>query len=136
MPRKKLIRRFEPRYGVSEEILAFEARYVAQEVEDYRTYAIKDLKDMLAERRSKWLRADGTLQVQVKVLPEHDRLIVQCLLVRDIYHLLELYSTCLRTAFPRASGTVPAEPEPRVEEEKIKERPIPFSEWLFSPAQH
>lgn len=100
MPRKKLIRRFEPRYGVSEEILAFEARYVAQEVEDYRTYAIKDLKDMLAERQSQWLRADGSLQVQCEVLPERERLIVQCLLVRDIYHLLELYARTFAVPSP------------------------------------
>ena len=133
MTRKKLIRRFEPRYGVSAEILAFEARYVAQEVDDYRTYSITDLKGMLAERQRQWLRADGTLQVQFEVVPERERLIVQCLHVRDVFHLLELYRTYLGGAFPGASGIVPAEPEQRVKEERVEERVVPFSEWLFAP---
>lgn len=131
MGRKKTIRRFEPKYGVSEEILSFEAQYVGQEADDYRTYAVTDLKTMLAERQRQWLRADGTLQVQFEAMPERERLIVQCLLVRDIYHLLELYVTYLHSAFPGASGSIAAEPEPRVKEEKTEDRPVPFSEWLF-----
>ena len=131
MARKKLIRRCEPRYGVSEEILATEALYVAREVDDYRILSVAELNKKLAERQSLWLKADGSLQVQVEVLPERERQIVHCLLVRDIYHLLELYATYLRNAFPGASGTVSSEPEPRADEEKAEERSVPFSEWLF-----
>jgi hypothetical protein len=132
MPRKKLVRRFEPRYGVSEDMLAAEAQYLGREVEDYRVYALADLKKMLSDRQGQWLKADGTLQVQFEVLPERERLIVQCLLVRDVYHLLDLYQVYIRGAFPGAAGVIPAEPEERAKEE-IGDRPVPFSGWLFGP---
>ena len=131
MPRKKVVRRFEPRYGVSEDMLAVEAQYVGREVEDYRVLSVAELKKMLAERQSQWLKADGTLQVPFEALTEQDRLIARCLLVRDIYHLLELYATYLRSGVPNASGVIPAEAEPLAEEEKAEERSVPFSEWLF-----
>ena len=76
MPRKKLVRRFEPRYGVSEDMLAVESQYIGREVQDYRLLSVAELKKMLAERQSQWFKADGTLQVQLEVLPKQERLIV------------------------------------------------------------
>jgi hypothetical protein len=113
-------------------VIQLEERSVSQWGERSSFVAsISDLDHMLGERQRNWIRADGTLQVHFEALPARERLIVQCLLVRDIYHLLELYVTCLRATFPGASGSVAVERQPSVMEENVEERPVPFSEWLF-----
>ena len=38
MPKTKLLRRFEPRYGISQSILETESRYVGQELEIGRAH--------------------------------------------------------------------------------------------------
>src|SRR5206468_7854744 len=51
MPRKKLIRRFEPRYGVNQEMINTEAKYVARELDDHLLLSIDDLSKSLAQLR-------------------------------------------------------------------------------------
>ena len=97
MPRKKLIRHFEPRYGVSREMVDVEATYVAREHQDYMTLSTNDMRQKLHELRGKWHAADQTAEALVRCLPEREALAFQCLLVRDLYLVLELYGSCLRT---------------------------------------
>src|SRR5258706_7919306 len=54
MARKKLIRRFEPRYSVSQEMLDRESKYVAREHEDYLLGSIDDLRKRLEKLRILW----------------------------------------------------------------------------------
>jgi hypothetical protein len=86
----------------------------------------------LSDRQAKWLAADGSLQVCLQALPTRDRIALRCLIVRDMYHLLELYVTYARSVTPAAA---PAASTCQRIEEKVtdEERPIPFSEWLFMP---
>ena len=135
MPRKKLVRHFEPRYGVSRSMLEVEGNYVMREHEDYLLLSTSDLRKRLETLRSQWRQADQVAERLVQDANERDSLAWQCLVTRDFYLMLELYCTCLRAARgpQQASTTVP---EKRVEKESAeksvpKERVLPFSEWLF-----
>jgi hypothetical protein len=74
MPRKKLIRRFDPRYGVSLEMLESESKYVAREREDYLLLATNDLKEKLERIRECWSQADRVLEQLLHELPDRDKL--------------------------------------------------------------
>lgn len=134
MPRKKLIRHFEPRYGVSREMVDVEAKYVAREHEDYMLLAIGDMRQKLYELRGKWSEADQNAEALVRCLPEHEALAFQCLLVRDLFLILELYGSCLRTAREGLGSQAPVipavAPTPRP-----MDKTLPFSEWLFEPSR-
>jgi hypothetical protein len=130
MPRKKLIRHFEPRYGVSREMVDLEATYVAREYADYLMCSIRDLGRKLQDLRGQWREADQTVEALVANLPERESLAFQCLLVRDLFLVLELYASCVKTSqqglhpSPVLSATPPSAPSAKV---------LPFSEWLFEP---
>jgi hypothetical protein len=124
MPRTKQARRFEPRYGVSQVAIDVEAQHLARELDDYLVYSLNDLRDKLEKRRAGWKQADERVQQLVVRLPERERLVVQCLLVRDVYHIFELYLTYLTSHEPE--GTAP------LNAPKPSDTPAtPFSEWLF-----
>jgi len=59
----------------------------------------------------------------------------RCMIARDLYHILELYCTCMRKDLPEHSGqdaVKSALPKPkRVDEEGSATMIVPFSEWLF-----
>ena len=146
MPRKKLIRRFEPRFGVSREMLDVESKYVRREQEDYLLLSTNELRERVASIGQRWREADADLERRVYALSERERLAPQCMLVRDLYHLLELYRASIGAgdtpeAAPRrttpaiaptegpASQSSPAEP-PSGEPQRL----LPFSEWLFETA--
>ncbi len=134
MPRKKLIRRFEPRYGVSREMIDLEAKYVAREVEDFQLLAQNDLRERLDKVRQAWKQADETLERHVCVLPEHQKLAVQCIVVRDLCHLMELYCASLKVSVLADAATHPAASRPQSPtppNEPVKEKMLPFSNWLF-----
>jgi len=119
----KFLRRFEPLYGVSRPMIEAEAKHLAREVESYLRLSLTDLRQKLTERGEKWNHADEALHAVVLTLPERDRLAVQCLLVRDLHHILELYLEYARRCQPEAPAPLkPAEVDvPRQ----------PFGEWLF-----
>jgi hypothetical protein len=129
MPRKKLIRRFEPRYGVSQQMLEMEAKYVGREMEDYLLLSANDLQEKLTRLRQEWTQADQVLGNVVGGLGEREKLAVQCLIVRDMYHLLELYCTHLRTSVGTPAPA--SSPRRRTDTSAPSERILPFSEWLF-----
>lgn len=132
MPRRKLIRRFEPRCTVSQEMVDREAQYVAREHEDYLLGSIDDLRKRLEKLRIRWRQADEAAESLMRLQGEREALAYRCLIARDWYHILELYCTCMRANLPEASSDVwkrpSARPAPRVAAE---EQMLPFSEWLF-----
>jgi hypothetical protein len=136
MPRKKLIRHFEPRYGVSQPMLEIEGKYVQREHEDYLLLSTHDLRKRLETLRSQWRDADEAAERMLYGVNERESLAWQCLITRDYYLMLELYGTCLRhiPAPPRNPDTAPDPPEKEKKPvEKPKEKMLPFSEWLFDP---
>jgi tetrahydromethanopterin S-methyltransferase subunit B len=122
MPRRKLARRFEPRYGVSEMMLETEAGYVAREMSDYLLLSINELKAKLAERQELARQSEVVLRNYVESLPEREAIAIQAMMVRDFYHIAELHLMYLRQAFP-APAAVPAK--------SVEAVALPFTEYLF-----
>jgi hypothetical protein len=132
MPRKKLIRRFEPRYGVSREMIELESKYVAREIEDHLLLSADDLSKRLDEIRSRWRQADAIAERCVRALGAREALAFQCLIARDLYHILELYCQCLSAVVPaRPDETTAPPPDSPNKTDKEEEKIIPFGEWLF-----
>ena len=124
--KKEQVRRFEPRFGVSQNMVDHEARYVAREVEDCCLHSLNELKQRLLDRRADWKRAHDTLEQKVRLSDERGQAAVQALLVRDCHHLFELYLSFVMSKIQ--SGDAPSRLAPSVEEESPQ---LPFSEWLF-----
>jgi hypothetical protein len=133
MPRKKLIRRFEPRYGVSRDMLEVETKYVAREFEDSCLYSTADLTARLATIRAAWAQSDQVLENAVRALPDRERIAIQCLVARDLFHLIELYCTYLQVPSAPPSRLTRSTSEKAPKDEPGHERMLPFSEWLFAP---
>jgi len=47
MPKRKLARRFEPRYGLSQTVVAAESKYIARELEDYLLQSTEELRGLI-----------------------------------------------------------------------------------------
>lgn len=124
MPRKKTARRFEPPIAVSREMVEHEARYIAKEVEDYLVLSLNDVRRFLTERLTAWRQANDVLEKQIALMPEREQIALQAMLVRDSYHLFELYLAHVQNRL--ASGDVPATLAP-----SMVEAQLPFSQWLF-----
>src|SRR5437868_3606441 len=88
MPKRQRARRFEPRFGVSQQILETEANHVAREVADYELLATNELKDKEGKLLALWSGANQEVQSFVQRQDHRHRLISRCLLIRDMYHLL------------------------------------------------
>jgi hypothetical protein len=121
MPRKKSMRRFDPRSCVSRVMIEAEAVAVAREADDYKLQSLSKLKEILAERRKLWQQTDESLRQLLSVMSKRDRLVIQCLIFRDFYHLLELFLEHARTQ--PVSGTAGNTTD--------DEAATPFSEMLF-----
>lgn len=127
--RKDRIRHFEPRYGVSREMVNVEATYVGREHEDYMLLSTASMQQKLIELRGKWSEADQTAEKLVQCLPEREALAFQCLLTRDMFLLMELYSSSLKT---KRDELGPQPLIPASEPITLRSvRALPFSEWLF-----
>lgn len=95
MPRKKRLRRFEPRFGVSQPMLDEESKWVKQELDNYLLLSVHELKEMLATRQTLLVTHDANLSCRLSRLPERDRLAMQCMLTRDCVHIGMLYETSI-----------------------------------------
>lgn len=105
MPRRKLARRFEPRFGVSQPILDAEASYVARELEDYLVLSTNDLREKLSDMLAKVAIAQSGLQATFDRLPDRERLALKCMISRDVFHIAKLYETFIGTeAAPKQTG--------------------------------
>lgn len=122
------IRRFEPWCGVSRAAIEQEAIAVHREVGNYLLLSLADLREKLSERGTRWNHADEALHAAVTALPECERLAIQCLVVRDLHYVVELYLEWCRTHAPKAEAPAPLAPPPPAE----GPRAVPFSEWLFT----
>jgi hypothetical protein len=131
MPRKKLIRRFEPRYGVSREMVEIESKYVVRELEDRSVMSVADLQYKLAKLKAAWQQADQVVEHTMRLLDERTQIAVQCLIVRDIYHVMELYASVIRSLSPELADIPLNKPIPTT---PVKDKKLPWSEWLFEPA--
>jgi len=135
MPRKKLIRRFEPRYTVSQEMVDRESKYIHLEHADYLLGSIHDLHEELEKWGPLWRQINQIAESLIEQQGEREALAYRCMIIRDLYHILELYCTCMRKDLPEHSGQASvksAPPKPtRVQEEGSATAIVPFSEWLF-----
>jgi tetrahydromethanopterin S-methyltransferase subunit B len=132
MPRKKLVRRFEPRFGVSQPMLDAEAGYVAKELEDHVLWSIDDLRKNLGEVHKLFGAAEQELQARLTRLPDRERLALRCMLARDVYHIASLYCTFFTSSPAVADATGPV--RPAAEELDRNDEPKPtmlFKSSLF-----
>jgi hypothetical protein len=95
VPRRKLLRRFEPRYGVSLAMVEEEAKYLRREIEDYASLSSVDAAAKRADRHRLVKQSWEHLNVCLTHLPERERCTLQCLFFRDVYHILKLYLSVL-----------------------------------------
>ena len=124
--KKEQVRRFEPRFGVSQNLVDHEAQYVGREVEDYCLLSLNDLKQKRASRQVDWKQAHDLLEEKVGLLSAHEQVAVQVLLMRDCHHLFALYLSFVTSKIQ--SGDAPSRLVPAMEDDAPK---LPFSEWLF-----
>jgi hypothetical protein len=130
MPRKKL-RRFDPRFGVTEQMLEAEGVYLGQEFRDHDSCSMAQLREWLKQRQTLLTTAGAHLDLILRGLSNRERLILRCLIARDMYHVAALYQLFLEE--PHVADA--AGPSKLVDEELTpQEEPIPavpFTEWLF-----
>jgi hypothetical protein len=114
-------------------MLEVESAYVAREKEDYLLLSTEELRGRLASLRKSWKAADAVLEHAFCALLERDLLAVSCLVVRDLYLVLELHCTHLG----RLTGASPTEaPSTPPAASDISERTTaPFNEWLFDETE-
>lgn len=133
MPRKKLARRFEPRYGVSQTMLDAECKYIGRELEDYLLQSTNELRETLAKRQALISTAEEELQAAFRPLPDRERLALRCMFARDCWHMAMLYKQFLNqpdTVVAAATG--PSSPAPEELDKNDEPVPIlPFQESLF-----
>jgi hypothetical protein len=136
MPRRNLARRFLPRYGVSQSMLEHEATYVAREAEDCSVRSTNELRERLEGFRRSIRQDEADVVARIGGLPEHQQLILRCMLARDFWHIVKLYQCylCCRTLAPPVPNVVVTDPPESPETERA-EGLTPFSEWLFDPAK-
>jgi|GEM_PF-4670606 len=132
MARKKLIRRFEPRYGVSEAMLEVEAAYVARELEDYLVLSANDVTATRNRRRHDVTAADQQLRMCLASLGDRPRAALEALFIRDVHHIALLYIHVLQSDRIAAIVDQPvaapgSAPVPAAAHEPI----LPFHETLF-----
>lgn len=132
MPRKKLMRRFKPRYSVSQEMIDPEAQYVAREHEDYLLGSIDDLRKRLEKLRTVWRQTNEAAESLIGLQGEREALAYRCMIARDLYHIMELYCTTMRAALPEVASEAPAPTAVRRQQPpSAEEKVAPFTEWLF-----
>jgi hypothetical protein len=132
MPRKKLARRFEPRYGVSQAMLDQECNWLERELDDKLVQSTNELTEKLAELRGKLLESDKALQGALATLPDRERLAIRCMLLRDAFHIGALYETFLRTSATVQNATgATTEAPPEVDQRCESVSPLVFQSSLF-----
>ena len=127
MPRRKLLRRFDPSYGVSMVAVEIEAKILQREVENMDVQSNSDVETRGNTAREKSKRCWDHLCLLTAGLSDRDRRIIHALLFRDFYHILELYLCHIRTKHPEGSAPSPLPQKPK------KAADSEFSEWLFEP---
>ena len=132
MPRRKLARRFEPRFGVNLSMVDEECKWVQRELEDKLLGSTNDLREKLSELHSKVVSAEIGLSTTLGTFPDRERLALKCMLARDVFHIAALYETFLRSSLvvQNATGAVTEVPE-EVNQEGEAQPVLLFQESLF-----
>jgi hypothetical protein len=133
MPRRKRARRFDPRPGVSQQMLETECEYVGHEFNDYLVLSIYDLRERLKLVRDKIDAVEAVIQSRLVNLPDRERLAIRSMMARDFYHMAALYELFLATAAVTDST---GRSKLTLEELTADDEPapaVPFREWLFDP---
>jgi hypothetical protein len=133
MPRQKLARRFEPRFGVSESMLETECKWLQRELEDRLLSSATDLRRDLSVLHGKVATSEQFLQATLQNLPDRQRLALKCMLARDVFHIAALYEKFLRSSPEIATAT--GESKPAAEELDGNDEPrkvLVFKESLFT----
>jgi hypothetical protein len=124
MGRKKTARRFDPFYPATVAAMEAEAEHVRREADDYAVMAPADVEKFRVERHANLKTTWRHLNLIMEAMPERDQRIVQSLLFRDLWYVLELYKTYLQ---PICREIAPTATPPI----KAKRAPLAFSEFLF-----
>lgn len=134
MPRRKLARRFEPRFGVSHPMLAQENNWLNRELDDLLIDSTTDLRERLDQTQQRLLVADANVQLQMKSLPQRENLAIRCLLARDLYHLSALYEQFFRSYQGEKHAVPASEVQEATATAQLSPPPAPsaFKEWLFA----
>lgn len=129
MPRRSKARRFDPFYPISDSTLATEAEHVRREFDNYARLAVSEIDSKRAERFDLCRNSWEQLCVLLQSIKERDRRIVQALMFRDLWYVLQLYKTYLSldVGDQRPATTLPSKTQPA--------EPLKFSEWLFDPPE-
>jgi hypothetical protein len=137
MPRRRLARRFEPRYGVSEYMVQQEAVWLARELDDHLLWSTLQLQERLARLHPRTIAADANIQLQIESLPQRESLALRSMLARDFYHVLALYEKFfrdyngVREPIPIAAQEVATANAQNPDRASISGSA--FKEWLFEP---
>jgi hypothetical protein len=132
MPRKKLARRFEPRYGVSQSMIDVEAKWVERELADHLLLSTNELRKNLSDIQAKVASAEVGLREILSRLPDRERLALKGMLARDVFHIAALYETFIRGSqlVQGATGARQETPE-EVDQKGNARRALVFREALF-----
>jgi len=126
MPKRNLLRRFNPIHSISASVVAEEAKTLAWEVDNCEVFSAAEVNEWLNERHTRCRQSWDELQLVLGSLRENERRVIHNLLFRDFYHVLELYLCHIRTKHPEFSNWSPAPQSAGRHSSK-------FSEWLFQP---
>jgi hypothetical protein len=132
MPHKKLARRFEPKFGVSQLTLETEAKWIGRELEDKLLGSTNELKQQLSQLQAKMAVADESLRTTLARIPDRERLALKCMLARDMFHIAALYETFLQSSeiIRNATGVVTEAPE-ELDQQGKAQPVLVFTESLF-----
>jgi len=132
MPRRKLARRFEPRYGISQITLDEETKWVKRELEDRLLMSTTDLHKGLSAMQLKVAKSEATLQAIFDQLPDRERLALKSMLARDVFHIALLYETAFRLSQSLQQASGPSTPAAEEVDRNDDPRPaLVFSQSLF-----
>ena len=136
MPRRKLARRFEPRYGVSQVMLNVESKYVGLELDDHLIQSTNDLKEKLAGWQKQIVSVEQELLAKFTALPDRQRVALRSMLARDCWHMAMLYLTFLGSSVIHDVDQLQAATAKSVTPNELSDKgetlsAIPFKETLF-----
>jgi hypothetical protein len=124
MGRQRKGRRFDPHFPISKATIQEESKYLGREVEDYEVIAPADVQTKLVERHANCENTWNHLCLMIEAMPERDQRIVQAMMFRDLWYVLELYKTYLQPICQEISPNS----KPPI---KAKTAPLAFTEFLF-----
>src|SRR5206468_2593256 len=113
-------------YPVTSAAMEAEAEHVRREADDYAMQAPADVEKWRIERHANLENTWRHLCLVIESMQERDQRIVQSLIFRDLWYVLELYKTYLQAACRQMPTSAP----PKKPLAPLL-APLQFSEFLF-----